>query len=125
VDQENLRTKSWVCLGAVSAGIHGISRASRPGVVARGVFNDSARPVEHFLGSSGHTGSFCPVFPIFTTEGEHPRDSRDHDKGNRRSWKVEKNDPGRIRQAGHEPEGRVHAIRKELTLNFCKFWPTG
>ena len=48
---------------------------------------------------SEHTDSSRPVFLIFTTEGKRPRGSRGHDRGDRRSWGVERNDPGRIRQA--------------------------
>ena len=50
-------------------------------------------------GSPGHTGSFRPVLEIFTTEGKRPRGSRGPDKGDRRSWGAERNDPGCIRQA--------------------------
>jgi hypothetical protein len=42
---------------------------------------------------SEHTGSSRPVFLIFTTEGKRPRGSRGHDRGDRRSWGVERNDP--------------------------------
>ena len=55
----------------------------------------------------------APCSPSFiTTEGKHPRGSRGHNKGDRRSWEVERIDPGRIPlalirsgsgQAGHGP----------------------
>ena len=36
----------------------------------------------------------APYSPSFlTTEGKHPRGSRGHDKGDRRSWGVERKDP--------------------------------
>ena len=44
-----------------------------------------------------HPGTPVPSAPsspsFITTEGKHPRDSRGHDKGDRRSWGVERNDP--------------------------------
>jgi hypothetical protein len=51
----------------------------------------------------GHPGTpvpsapYCPSF--LTTESKPPRGSRGPDDGDRRSWEVERNDPGRIRQA--------------------------
>ena len=58
-------------------------------------------------GSSGrfeaHPGTPVPSAPdspsLLTTEGKRPRGSRGPDEGDRRSWEVERNDPGRIRQA--------------------------
>ncbi len=47
----------------------------------------------HKVTLSEHTDSFPSVFLIFTTECKRPRDSRGHDKGDRRSWGVERNDP--------------------------------
>ena len=50
-----------------------------------------------------HPGTPVPSAPyspsFLTTEGKHPRGSRGHDKGDRRSWGVERKDPGCIRQA--------------------------
>ena len=37
--------------------------------------------------------------PFLTTEGMPPRDSRDRGKGDRRSGRVDRNAPGRFRQA--------------------------
>jgi len=42
------------------------------GKAVGGIFNDLAGTIRYFQGSSGHTGSFRPVFLIFTTEGKHP-----------------------------------------------------
>jgi hypothetical protein len=43
-----------------------------------------------FFASSGHTGSSRLVFQIFTPEGKRPRSNRGHDKGDRRSWGIER-----------------------------------
>ena len=64
----------------------------------------------------GHPGTPVPSAPdspsFLTTEGTHPRGSRGPDEGDRRSWRVDRNDPGRIRlalkrggsgQVGHGP----------------------
>jgi len=89
VRQGNLSTRSWVCLGAFSAGFRGIFG------VEVGVFATIGR------GSSGgfeaHWGTPVPSAPyspsFITTEGKRPGDSRGHDKGDRRSWGVERKDP--------------------------------
>ena len=43
------------------------------------------------------SASYCPSF--LTTVGKPPRGSRGPDEGDRRSWRVDRNDPGLIRQA--------------------------
>jgi hypothetical protein len=54
-------------------------------------------------GFEAHRGapvSSAPSSPSFlTTVGKPPRGSRGPDEGDRRSWRVDRNDPGRIRQA--------------------------
>ena len=74
VCQGNFSTRSWVCLGAFSAGIRGVF-----GVEVEGRFSMIWR------GSSGvfeaHPGTPVPSTPyspffFITTEGKHPRGSR-------------------------------------------------
>jgi hypothetical protein len=78
VCQGNLRTRSWVCLGAFSGGIRGIFRVE----VARGCFQRFGEARQAFLRLIGaHRFLPRPVFLIFTTEGKRPRGSRGHDRG--------------------------------------------
>jgi hypothetical protein len=66
-----------------------------------------------FEAPSGTPVTSALDFPsLLTTEGCPPRGSLDHDKGDRRSWAVERNDPGRCGSpepswfwAGPEPFG--------------------
>ena len=102
--QGNFSTRSWVCLWGLFAGdwrIFGVE-------VEKGVFNDRVRLVRRFCGSSGHTGSFRPRFPPFLrATGNPPRGSRGRGKGNRRSWEVERIDPGRIPPALNRSSDRA------------------
>ena len=64
------------------------------------------------------SASYSPSF--LRTESKHLRGSPGPDKGDRRSWGFERNDPGRIRQAlNRSASGQVAHGRSERVL----IWP--
>ncbi len=60
--------------------------------VGRGCLQRFDEDRQAFLGLIGTHRFLPPSIPDFTTEGKHPRHSRGHDKGDRRSWGVERKD---------------------------------
>jgi hypothetical protein len=73
-------------LGGFSAGIRGILGIA----VERGRFQRSGEALQEVLRLIRAHRLLQPVFLIFASEDKHPRDSRGHDKGDRRSWGVER-----------------------------------
>jgi hypothetical protein len=72
VFQGNFSTKSWVWFGAFSEGIRGIFGVE----VERGRFQRSDEARQALLRLIRGTGSFRPVFLIFTAGGKRLRNMR-------------------------------------------------